>query len=322
MSQGYRIVVRKPGGLEAMEREDFEVPSPGPGELVMKTEAVGLNFIDVYHRTGLYPLPLPFTLGSESAGTVAAVGEGVEGFAIGDRIGCVQGGSAYASHRLIKAAHAVKLPEGISCEIAAATMLKGFTTSYLAEDIPDLRPGDVALVHAAAGGVGSLLVPWLTDKGVIVVAHAGTPEKAASVPAPHSLSCAFEDLPDALRQATGGRSASVVFDGVGKASWDASLACLKRRGLMISFGNASGPVPPVDLGQLMRGGSLMVTRPTMGDFIATPEMLATTADRLFDRIARGVVTPQIGQRFALDDAADAHRALENRQTTGSTVLIP
>ncbi|VWX53729.1 quinone oxidoreductase [Novosphingobium sp. 9U] len=322
MVDGYRLVIREHGGPEAITREDTRFADPGRSELLIETEAVGLNFIDVYYRTGLYQAPLPMTLGSESAGRVIAIGQGVDGFKPGDRVGCAQGEGAYATHRTIKAGQAVRLPDAISSEVAAASMLKGFTACYLAEDIIPLKAGDVALVHSAAGGVGSLLVPWLRDKGVIVVGHAGTPEKAAGIDADHALSCSFEELPTALLQATGGRKADVVFDGVGKASWSASLACLRKRGLMVSYGNASGAVPPVALTDLMRAGSVMVIRPTLADYIATPDDLAHTAQRLFDRIERGVVKPVIGQRFALSDAADAHRALEARETTGSTVLIP
>ena len=322
MVDGYRLVVRAHGGPEAIEREDFAFPDPGPGQVLIKTEAIGLNFIDVYYRSGLYPAALPIPLGSESAGRVVAVGPGVEGFAPGDRVGCAQGDGAYASHRLIEAAQAVRIPDRVSNETAAAVMLKGFTACYLAEDIIPLEPGDVALVHSAAGGVGSLLIPWLRDAGVIVVAHAGSAEKAASVVADHVLSCSFEELPDAVLEATDGRKVDVAYDGVGKASWDASLACLRKRGLMVSYGNASGAVPPIALTDLMRAGSLMVIRPTMADFIGKPGDLARTAQRLFDRIERGILVPSIGQRFALADAAQAHRALEARQTTGSTILIP
>jgi len=322
MIEGYRLVVRAHGGPEAIEPEDFAFADPMADELLIETEAIGLNFIDVYYRSGLYPAPLPIALGSESAGRIVAVGPGVTDFAPGDRVGCVQGEGAYASHRTIKAAQAVRLPDAITSEIAAASMLKGFTTSYLAEDIVPLQPGAVALVHSAAGGVGSLLVPWLRDKGVVVVAHAGTPAKAASVDADHALSVSFEALPQALLEATGGRKADVVYDGVGRASWSASLACLRKRGLMVSYGNASGAVPPVALTDLMRAGSLMVIRPTLADYIGTPDDLARTANHLFDRIERGVVKPLIGQRFALRDAAEAHRALEARQTTGSTILLP
>jgi len=322
MIDGYRLVIHTPGGPEAITRETCAFMPPGSGELLIRTQAVGLNFIDVYYRTGLYPASLPITLGSESTGEVIAIGLDVQGFAIGDRVGAVQGDGAYASHRVIKAAQAVRLPEAISSEVAAASMLKGFTACYLAEDIVPLRAGDMALVHSAAGGVGSLLVPWLRDKGVIVVAHAGTPQKVAQVEADHALSCSFDELPQALLEATGGRKADVVHDGVGKASWSASLACLRRRGLMVSYGNASGAVPPISLTDLMRAGSLMLIRPTMADYIATPADLAHTAERLFDRIAKGIVNPVIGQRFALTDAAEAHKALEARQTTGATVMLP
>lgn len=322
MSQPYRMVVRAFGGPEAIEREAFDPGAPGPGELLVENQAVGLNFIDTYYRTGLYPAPLPLPLGSESVGQVVAVGDGVNGFAPGDRVGSVSAPGAYASHRIIPAERAVRIPEAISSEDAAATMLKGFTACYLAEDILALEPGQTALVHSAAGGVGSILVPWLRDKGVRVIAHAGSAEKIAQVEADHRLSCPFVELAEHVRELTGGRGVDVVYDGVGKDSWIASLGCLKRRGLMASYGNASGAVPPISLLDLMRGGSLFATRPKLADYIATPEDLARTAERLFDRMARSVVKATIGQRFALAEAAEAHRALEGRRTTGSTVLLP
>lgn len=317
----YRMVIRSFGGPEVIEREEFDPGQPDEGQLLVETEAVGLNFIDTYYRTGLYDAPLPIALGSESVGKVVAVGPGVSGFAVGDRVGSVLAGGAYTSHRLVAVAHAVKIPAGISADDAAAIMLKGFTACYLAEDILPLGPGSSALVHSAAGGVGSILVPWLRDKGITVIAHSGTSDKAKTVKADVVLSGDFGALPGPVKEATGG-GVDVVFDGVGKDSWAASLACLKRRGLMVSYGNASGAVPPVSLLDLMKGGSLFVTRPTLGDFIATPEMLAHIAQRLFNRMASGVVTAQIGQRFALTDAAEAHRALETRKTTGSTILLP
>ena len=251
-----------------------------------------------------------------------AVGPGVSGFAVGDRVGCAHGLGAYATHRLIAAERAVAIPDGVTSEDAAAMMLKGMTACYLAEDTIDLAAGQVALVHAAAGGVGSVLVPWLRDKGVIVIAHCGSAEKAARVDADHSLHGAFADLPSMVRDLTDGVGVDVVYDGVGQDSWTVSLACLKRRGLMVSYGNASGAVPPISLLDLSRGGSLYVTRPTLADYVATPEALADTAVRLFDRMQRGVVRAVIGQRFPLAEAAEAHRALEARQTVGSTVLIP
>jgi NADPH:quinone reductase len=314
--------LRRFGGPEVIEREDFDPGKPGPGELLVKNEAIGLNFIDTYFRTGLYDAPLPIALGSESAGIVVAAGPGVTAFAPGDRVGSVSAPGAYATHRKIPADRAVRIPDGVSSEDAAAAMLKGFTACYLAEETVALAAGQTALVHSAAGGVGSILVPWLRDKAVIVIAHAGTPEKSAGVDAEHRLSGPFVALSAQVRAITAGVGVDVVYDGVGKDAWTASLACLKRRGLMVSFGNASGAVPPVSLLELMRGGSLYVTRPTLADYIAAPEDLARTAARLFDRMRSGVIKAVIGQRFALAEAAEAHRALEARRTTGSTVLIP
>lgn len=322
MTASYRMVARSFGGPEVIEREEFDPGVPGPGELLIEVEAVGLNFIDTYFRTGLYPAALPLALGSESAGKVVAAGEDVNGFSPGDRVGCVSAPGAYASHQRIPADRAVRLPDHITAEVAAATMLKGFTACYLAEDTISLEPGQTALVHSAAGGVGSILVPWLRDKGVVVIAHAGSVEKIAGVDADHRLSCPFDALAAEVRALTTGRGVDVVYDGVGKDSWTASLTSLKRRGLLASYGNASGTVLPVSLLDLMRAGSLYVTRPTLSDYISIPEDLARTADRLFDRLRRGLVTAHIGQRFALTDAAEAHRALEERRTTGSTVLLP
>lgn len=322
MADAYRMIVRAHGGPEVIEREDFAVPSPGPGEVVIETEAIGLNFIDTYFRKGLYPDALPIALGSESVGRIVALGKGVDGFALGERVGSTQNSGAYATHRVIPAAKTMRIPEGVAPEIAAAVMLKGLTACYLAEDTFPAKAGDVALVHSAAGGVGSLLVPWLLDKGVTVIAHSGSAEKASSVPTEHSLCGPVEALPEAVREITGGAMCTVVYDGVGAATWDASLACLRKRGFMVSYGNASGMVPPIALLALMRAGSLYVTRPTLADYIATPEMLATSAGKLFERIASGVLQPKIGQTFALADAAEAHRALESRETTGSTILLP
>ncbi|HUD94326.1 quinone oxidoreductase [Sphingobium sp.] len=322
MPAAWRMVARSHGGPDVIAKEEFEPGQPGDGELLIEQDAVGLNFIDTYYRTGLYPAPLPTPLGSESAGRIVAVGDGIDGFAVGDRVGCASGLGAYATHRIIPADRAVAIPDGVSNEDAAAMMLKGMTACYLAEDIINLKAGQVALVHAAAGGVGSILVHWLRDKGVIVIAHCGSAEKAATVQANHSLYGAFDDLAATVRELTGGAGVDVVYDGVGKDSWNASLASLKRRGLLVSYGNASGAVPPVSLLDLSRGGSLYVTRPTLFDYVATVEELAHTAGRLFDRMQRGVVSAQIGQRFALADAAEAHKALEARQTRGATILIP
>lgn len=322
MSEPWRMVVRRHGGPEVLERETYDPGQPGPGELLVAHEAIGLNFIDTYVRSGLYDAPLPTTPGVEAVGTVVAVGSGTRGFKPGDRVGSVSAPGAYASHRIIAASKAVRIPDDIASEHAAATLMKGFTACYLAEYVIPLAPGQTALIHSAAGGVGSILVPWLRDKGVIVIAHAGSAKKAATVIADHSLSGDFATLGEHVRSLTGGKGVDVVYDGVGKDSWDASLAALRPRGLMVSYGNASGPVPPVAPLDLMRHGSLFLTRPTLADYIATPEALADAAGLLFDRMRRGVVKTVIGQRFALADAAEAHRALEARRTTGSTVLLP
>lgn len=322
MTAGYRMIAPVHGGPEVIERADYEVLPPGPGKVLIETEAVGLNFIDTYYRKGLYPDAAPIQLGSESVGKIVAVGSGVPHLSIGERIGCIQNGGAYSSHRIVPADKAIRIPDGIPPEIAAAVMLKGLTACYLAEDTFPAAAGHIALVHSAAGGVGSLLVPWLVDKGAIVIAHTGSPDKAASVPTEHPLSCDFNALRDEVRKITGDEMCHVVYDGVGAESWQASLACLRPRGMMVSYGNASGPVPPISLLDLMRAGSLYLTRPGLAEYIATPEMLSANATKLFDRIAGGILNPRIGATFALADAAEAHRALEGRATTGSTVLIP
>lgn len=324
MSERYRLIMRRTGGPEVIEREALGPLAPGPGEVLLRHEAIGLNYIDTYHRSGLYPLSLPSGLGSEGAGTIEAAGEGA-GFSAGERVAyAIAPPGAYATHRLIAADRLVRLPEAISAETAAATMLKGCTAEMLVERCARIRAGDWVLVHAAAGGVGSILVPWLKAVGAKVVAHAGSPEKAslaAGLGADHALSRPFEALAEAVRDITGG-GVRTVFDGVGAASWEASLASLAKRGMMVSYGNASGPVPPFSPLVLARHGSLFLTRPTLGDYVATPEELQASAARLFAMIASGAVKPRIGARYALADAAEAHRALESRATTGSTLLIP
>jgi len=323
MSGGYRLVVHETGGPEVIEVEPLGALVPGPGEVLVRHEAIGLNFIDTYHRTGLYPLPLPSGLGSEAAGVVEAAGESAD-FRAGDRVAYALGPpGAYATHRILPADRLVRLPDGIGAETAAATMLKGCTAEFLIERCAKVQAGEWVLVHAAAGGVGSILVPWLKAIGARVIAHAGSAEKAAMAAergADHVLSCPFDELAGEVKRLIGGVRA--VFDGVGAASWAASLASLERRGLMVSFGNASGPVPPVSPLELSRAGSLFLTRPTLGDYVAAPGELQRSAARLFEMIGSGAVPVQIGARFPLAEAAQAHRALEARQTTGSTLLIP
>lgn len=319
----YRLIFRETGGPEVIEAEPLGALEPGPGEVLVRHEAIGLNFIDTYHRTGLYPLPLPSGLGSEAAGMVEAAGEGAA-FGAGDRVAYALGPpGAYATHRILPAERLVRLPDDIDAQTAAATMLKGCTAEFLIERCARVQAGEWVLVHAAAGGVGSLLVPWLKAIGAKVIAHAGSAGKAAiaaELGADQALSCPFEELAGAVRKLSGG--VRVVFDGVGAASWAASLASLGRRGLMVSFGNASGPVPPVSPLELSRAGSLFLTRPTLGDYVAASGELQASAARLFEMIGAGAVPVRIGARFPLAEAALAHRALEARQTIGSTLLIP
>jgi NADPH2:quinone reductase len=326
MTDAYAIQIARTGGPEVLELRNIDFPQPGPGEVLVRHDAVGLNFIDTYHRSGLYPVPLPAGLGNEAAGLVEALGEGATGFAPGDRVGYFTGPlGAYSSHRAVAAERLVKLPDGVSCEDAAALMLKGATAEYLIKRCARVEAGQAVLVHAAAGGVGSILVPWLKAIGAEVIAHAGSPEKAAmakELGADHALSCPMDALAREVRSRTGGSGAEVVLDGVGAASWTASLGSVGRRGLIVSYGNASGPVPPFTALDLTRAGSIFVTRPTLADYAATPEDMRASAARLFEMIERGVVKPRIGARFPLREAAEAHRAIESRSTTGSTVLIP
>lgn len=318
--------ISRTGGPEVIEWIDRDLPPPGPGEVRMRTTAAGLNFIDTYHRSGLYPVPLPSGLGLEAAGEVTAVGPGVETLAPGDRVvtwGPTLG--AYATERNLPAAHLFRLPEAIDDETAAAALLKGCTAEFLIERCARVQPGWTVLVHAAAGGVGLLLVQWLKHVGATVVGTVGTAEKAErarAAGADHVLLSREEDVAARVREITGGEGAPVVFDGVGAATWEPSLAATRRRGLVISYGNASGPVEGVKLATLNQHGSLFVTRPKMHDYYATPEESAAGVARLFDLIAAGVLRPEIGQRFALENVAEAHRQLEAGKTQGSTVLIP
>jgi NADPH:quinone reductase len=326
MSDPYAFILRDTGGPEMLQAEHMDVPSPGPGEVLVRHEAVGLNFIDTYHRSGLYKLPLPSGLGGEAAGVVEAVGEGVSRVREGDRVGYFTGPlGSYATHRAVDAERLVKLPDSIGAEEAAAVMLKGCTAEFLIERCARVQPGQAVLVHAAAGGVGSILVQWLKAIGATVIAHAGDSRKAAlatELGADHALCCAMDDLAAAVRALTDGKGVPVVLDGVGAASWSASVGAVARRGLVVTYGNASGPVPPFTALDLLSAGSIFVTRPTLADYCRTPEEMAASAARLFEMVGKGAVTARIGATFHLLQAADAHRALEARTTTGSTVLIP
>jgi NADPH2:quinone reductase len=322
----YRILIRSNGGPEVLEREDIAAPTPGPGEALVRHEAIGLNFIDTYQRSGLDKVDLPSGLGSEAAGVVEAVGEGVTNVKPGDRVTYVGGGlGAYSTVRTITADVLIALPDGVDAKSAAAVTLKGLTADMLVGACGKVEPGQTILVHSAAGGVGSLLVPWIKALGADVIAHTGSAEKAAkakALGADDALSCPFEELAEQVKALTGGKGVHTVFDGVGKVSFDASLASLRPRGLMVTYGNASGAVAPFEPLMLSRGGSLFLTRPTLFHYIAVPEERDAAAGRLFTMVREGKLPVEIGQTFPLDRAADAHRALEARETTGSTVLLP
>jgi NADPH2:quinone reductase len=318
------IRIEATGAPDVMQWQAIDLPPPGPGEVRIRHTAIGLNFIDTYHRSGLYPMALPSGLGLEAAGVVEAAGEGAT-LPAGARVGYCWGPiGAYATHRNIAEAQLVPLPDAVSDEMAAAGLLKGCTTEFLVERCAAIKPGDWALVPAAAGGVGLLLVQWLKSRGVHVIAVAGTAEKLAAAAA-HGADHGVLDTGDVAataRALTGGRGVDVVFDGVGKASWEASLDSCRRRGLVISFGNASGPVSNVDLGILARKGSLFVTRPTLFDYYATADDRRQYAAKVLAMMADGRLKLAINQRYPLADAARAHADLAARRTTGSTVLLP
>lgn len=317
--------ISRTGGPEVIEWVDTDLPPPAPGEVRMRHRAVGLNYIDTYHRAGVYPLDLPAGLGSEAAGVVESVGEGVEGFSIGDRVGTFgPTRGAYATARNVAAAQLLHLPDDVSDETAAALLLKGCTTEALVDRCAKVEAGQTVLVWAAAGGVGQLLVGWLKAIGATVIGTAGTEDKAdhaRAAGADRVILHRDEDVAARVRDLTGGAGVAVSFDGVGMATWEASLAATARRGLIVSYGNAGGPVTGVNIGTLAAKGSLFVTRPTLFDYYVTPEERRAGVDRVFAMLRRGAIRPAIGQRFALEDAAEAHRALEAGETRGSTVLV-
>ncbi len=320
------IRIHEHGGPEVMRFEAIEVGRPGPGEVLIKHGAVGLNFIDVYHRTGLYPLELPSVLGMEGAGRVEEVGEGVTELAPGDRVAYASGPlGAYAEQRLMPAARLVKLPDGIDDRSAAAMMLQGMTVRYLVRETYRVQPGQTVLWHAAAGGVGLIACQWLKALGVTVIGTAGSDEKAELAKAhgcAHVINYRQENFVERVRELTDGVGVPVVYDSVGKDTWEGSLDCLQPRGMMVSFGNASGPVPPVNLVQLSQKGSLYVTRPTLVHYTATREDLLACAGDLFEQVLSGAVKIEVNHTYPLAEAAQAHRDLEARKTTGSTVLLP
>lgn len=318
------VIIEQPGGPEALKLVEREVGDPGPGEIRIRHKAIGLNFIDVYHRTGLYPLQLPHALGMEAAGVVEAVGAGVTHLREGDRaVYAAMPPGAYSEARVMPAAQVCPLPEGVSFEQGAAVMLQGLTVEYLFHRTWPLEKGQRVLFHAAAGGVGLIACQWARSEGIELIGTAGTDEKCALARAhgaAHCINYRERDFVPEVRALTGGAGVDVVMDGVGKDTFDASLDCLRPLGMMISFGNASGPVKPVDLLTLAAKGSLKVTRTTLFTFLADHDRCQAMARHLFEKLRNGDITVRIGQRWPLERIADAHRALEARQTTGSTVI--
>ena len=323
MAKGIRFY--ETGGPEVLRWESLPVGKPGPGEVRIKHIAVGLNFADTYFRTGLYPAPLPAWMGVEAAGVIEAVGPGVVGFAPGDRVtytGSPLG--AYSTERVMDAAHLIPLPDAIPFETAAAMTMRGLTSSYLLRRIAGLKAGDTVLLHAAAGGVGLIVSQWARLLGVNVIGSVSTDEKAAIARAhgcEHTIVYRREDVAAKVREITDGVGVPVVFDSIGATTFASSLDSLSRRGLLVCFGTASGPIPPIDAMQLAVKGSLFVTRPALADYIADPAERAALAGELFDHVGSGRITVEINQRYALDDAVQAHRDLESGRSVGSSVFV-
>jgi len=319
------IVVHATGGPEVLTSEDRVLAKPGPGEVALRQTAIGLNFIDTYQRSGLYPMQLPFVAGNEGAGIITALGAGVTDLKVGDRVAYQGQTGAYAQERLAAADRMVAIPDGISDQVAAAIMLKGLTAYYLLFKTWPVAKGETILWHAAAGGTGLIATQWAKALGATVIGTAGSDEKVALAKAhgcDHVINYRKEDFAARVRELTGGRGVDVVYDGVGKATFEKSLDCLRARGLLVSFGNASGVVAIPDITVLSRKGSLYVTRPTGVHYLASRAELTEGADKLFAAVKSGAIKVEIGRTFALADAADAHRALEGRETTGSVLLLP
>jgi NADPH2:quinone reductase len=322
-----RIQFSAVGGPEVLDYVDFEPAAPGPQEVLVRNKAIGLNFIDTYYRSGLYPAPaLPSGLGTEGAGVVEAVGSDVTRFKAGDRVAYGTGPlGSYGELHTLPEAHLVKLPQSISYEQAAAVMLKGLTVQYLLRQTYQVRPGEIILFHAAAGGVGSLACQWAKALGAKLIGTVSSPEKAAharALGAWETIDYSHENVASRVLELTDGKKCPVVYDGVGQDTWLTSLDCVATRGLLVSFGNASGPVSGVNLGILAQKGSLYVTRPTLGSYANSAQDLQTMADELFDMLASGKLKVNDIQQYALKDAALAQTELSARRTTGSTILIP
>lgn len=324
MSQAIRI--HQTGGPSVMQLDSVRPEEPGAGQVRIRHEAIGVNYIDTYHRSGLYPVPLPSGIGLEAAGHVDAIGDGVTQFAIGDRVAYGNGPiGAYAEFNTVAAGRLARIPDAVSLEQAAAIMLKGMTARYLLKETYPVKAGDTVLYHAAAGGVGLLMCQWARDLGVTLIGTASTSEKcelALSMGAAHMINSSQENIATRVREITDGQGVPVVYDGVGRDTFEISLDCLQPRGLLASFGNASGAVTGVDLGILTQKGSIYVTRPSLAHYVASDRALAANTADVFDAVARGAVSIQINQRYALKDAVQAHIDLEGRKTTGASILAP
>lgn len=319
------IRVHKHGGPEALSYETIEVGAPGAGQVKLKQHAIGVNFIDVYQRTGLYPQTLPFSPGNEGAGEVTAVGEGVTDLKVGDRVAYAGAIGAYATERLAPAAVLVKLPSSISYETGAAMMLQGMTVQYLLRRTYKVDKNTTLLFHAAAGGIGLIACQWAKHLGATIIGTAGSDEKcklAKSAGATHVINYKTENFVERVKEITGGKKCDVVYDSIGKDTFPASLDCLKPLGLFVTFGNASGPIDGFNAGILAAKGSLYMTRPTLGTYTATRADLVATANDLFEVVGSGAVKINVNHKYALKDAAQAHIDLEGRKTTGSIILLP
>ena len=317
------IVVSEPGGPEVLAEREYPDPEAGPGQVVVEVAAAGVNFIDIYHRSGVYPQQLPYVPGSEGAGTVIAAGEGVSGLAPGDRVAWCTAPGSYAEQVTVPADQAVPVPDGIDLTVAAAVMLQGLTAHYLCHSAFAVQPGQVAVVHAAAGGVGLLLTQMIKSLGGIVVATTSGGAKAGlATRAGARYVAAYDEFPDVVRTVTAGRGADVVFDGVGQATFDASLAALRPRAMMVLFGGSSGQVPPFNLQRLNNGGSLFLTRPTLAHYVADRAELLWRAADVFGAIGKGELNVRVGAEYPLSDAPRAHEDLAARRSTGKVILIP
>jgi NADPH2:quinone reductase len=319
----HAIVARQSGGPEVLESAEVERPTPGPGQLLIKVAATGVNFIETYQRGGMYKVTYPFTPGSEVAGTVEEVGEGVEGFTVGSRVATAEGQECYAEYTVLDAAKALPVPDGVDLHTAAALPLQGMTAHYLINSSFNVQPGHTALVHAGAGGVGLLITQLLKTRGARVITTVSTDEKeelARTAGADEVLR--YEGFAEAVRQITNGVGVDVVYDGVGKDTFDGSLASLRARGFLVLFGAASGAVPPVDPQRLNAGGSLSLTRPKLADFLANPQERLWRSSEIFAAVADGSLNVRIGASYPLAEARRAHEDLEGRRTTGKVLLVP